>query len=868
MPQPKITTRVEGSVADPKEQAKIEKSIRGKKGQAPSTAEQSGTFVDWQQIRDSLGQPFVADRPPPLRKLKEMAKDPMLRFGMHHITTPHVRAQYHFEAIDNDGPNAQVAGFFDSMWRPVHASYMMQSLLSVRWGHQPLVKRFVSGNPGGVYRDTTEQNVENQMKPVWDEGTIEPIILDTFVPLDPQRCQPLFDDSSGEFTGIQYEVPAADRKRNLGFGSSSSNDNFREIDVYHALWITHNRAEEMGSIYGYPRLALAYRYWWSHWYAWAMIDRAIERMAIPPLVAYHPEGDWEDPENPEETRPYSEIALDTAERLRANAIAAVPSTLQSSGLDEKGSNQREWEFKFLETENAPIEQMIAFAQYCDVMKLRSIWIPEGSLIEGEGGSAQRNIVSQMTETFVESQANLFDELIEYPNRYVFPQIAVVNFPEFVNNGGRVRLVGHGFAREDIELLKQLIQLVGQSDPLRLGVDIRQGLQRLNVPLLDPVEQQRQINEAAAANQQPPVVNGVTTTVPGFAPGNTNGGSVPEPAAPGASSLGFEDSVVYFQPQESFMLSESEDFLTSLPGSEHYQDKTMRALMLRLRKLWQAHTREIYRDLSRHIKDEKLELADERKTVTKKEAVKRANKILKEWSVSSKRLQILADQSRIIIEKMATRSAKINAKKANISISLDEDVFDDWVVSQVGRLIKSTHRTIEDEVKDFLVNEIREGHDSDVVAKNLADHFGEMTATKADTIARSETRDAFNAGTLIAGEQAKLKYVKASDGKLFDKKCADRDGKLMTIAEAWREASPANTHPRCQLGFELLARADFSVKNVSELPEGAPEEAYAFFDDSTSTAYIHQEAANGAADRWLSSLIDVLVKEGYRESVNG
>lgn len=295
---------------------------------------------------------------------------------------------------------------------------------------------------------------------------------------------------------------------------------------------------------------------------------------------------------------------------------------------------------------------------------------------------------------------------------------------------------------------------------------------------------------------------------------------------------------------------------------------MRALMLRLRKLWQAHTREIYRDLSRHIKDEKLELADERKTVTKKEAVKRANKILKEWSVSSKRLQILADQSRIIIEKMATRSAKINAKKANISISLDEDVFDDWVVSQVGRLIKSTHRTIEDEVKDFLVNEIREGHDSDVVAKNLADHFGEMTATKADTIARSETRDAFNAGTLIAGEQAKLKYVKASDGKLFDKKCADRDGKLMTIAEAWREASPANTHPRCQLGFELLARADFSVKNVSELPEGAPEEAYAFFDDSTSTAYIHQEAANGAADRWLSSLIDVLVKEGYRESVNG
>jgi hypothetical protein len=406
MPDNTIPTRVEGSVVDPKEQQKIEKSIKGKKELAPSVAEQSGTFVDWRKIRDELGQPFLGDRPPPLRKLKEMAKDPMLRFGMHYITTPHVRAQYHMDARDKDGPNAQIAGFMDSLWRPIHPSFMMQALLSIRWGNQPMAKRFATGNPGGVYQDTTEQDPAKQMKPVWDEGNVDPIILKTFVPLDPQRCQPLFDDSTGEFDGIQYEVPAADRKRNLGFGGAGSNDNFREIDVYHSLWITHNRADEFGSIYGFPRLGLAYRYWWSHWYCWAMIDRAIERMAIPPLIAYHPEGDYEDPDDPSATLPYSEIALNTAEQLRANAIAAVPSTLAAAGLDERGTQQREWEFKFLETVNAPIEQMIAFTQYCDVMKLRSIWIPESVLTQGEGGSAQRNIVSQMTETFIESQANL------------------------------------------------------------------------------------------------------------------------------------------------------------------------------------------------------------------------------------------------------------------------------------------------------------------------------------------------------------------------------------------------------------------------------------------------------------------------------
>jgi hypothetical protein len=111
-------------------------------------------------------------------------------------------------------------------------------------------------------------------------------------------------------------------------------------------------------------------------------------------------------------------------------------------------------------------------------------------------------------------------------------------------------------------------------------------------------------------------------------------------------------------------------------------------------------------------------------------------------------------------------------------------------------------------------------------------------------------------------------VRASDGEEFDTECKNRNGKLMTIREAWREASPARTHPRCQLGFELIARAEFSIENVTEFPEQGPneEDTFAYFDDVTSTAYILQEADIEATDRWLSSLVDVLVKEGYREAV--
>src|SRR4051794_29569793 len=879
MPTNNIPSRIDGSVTDPKDQQKIEKALKSKEI-APPTAVQSGTFVDWQQIRDQLGQPFIADRPPPLRKLKEMAKDPMLRFGMHFISTPHVRAQFHIEAKDSKGINAQVAGFLDSAWRQIHASFMMQALMSMRWGHQPMVKRFATGNPGGTYRDETEADPAKQMKPVWDEGSVEPIIWKTFVPLDPGRCQPLWDDSTGEFNGISYQPGTSDIKKALGFGGSTGTKNTIEIDVYRSLWVTHNRSDEFGSIYGYPRLAFAYRYWWSHWYTWAMIDRSIERMAIPPMIAYHPAGEWEDPDNPSETVPYWEIALDTAEKLRSNAIASVPSTLASSGLDERGTQMREWDFQFLETKNAPIEQMIAFTQYCDVMKLRSIWIPEGALIEGEGGggSAQRNIVTQMYENFVESQANLFDELIEYVNRFVIPQILVVDYPEFVNDGGTAQIVGHGFTTEDLDLLKQLIQLIGQSNPLELGVDIREGLQRLNIPLLDPLAQQQQMQQAAQATQTAPVVPGVTAQIPvgsnvggtlnGLPAGNTNGGSVPQPA----NVLGFSDNdtmVVYVQPGESLQLSESEDFLSSLPGSVHYNDKSVRALMLQLRKLWQGHMRELYPDLAKHINSTTLQLADEPRkakiTITKKKATAEANRIIKEWEVSSSRLSQLAEQSRKLLQKISIRSAKVNAKKANITIKLDDELFDEWVEGQVGRLVRSVHRTVNDEVRNFLVNEIRDGHDSKTIATNLSAHFSDITVSKADTIARSEARDAFNAGTLIAGEQAGLKYVRASDGEEFDDKCRKRNGKLFTINEAWRESSAANTHPRCQLGFELIARADFSVENVNEMPEHAPEDADAWFDDSTSTAFVVREADIEATDRWLGSLIDVLVKEGYREA---
>ena len=68
----------------------------------------------------------------------------------------------------------------------------------------------------------------------------------------------------------------------------------------------------------------------------------------------------------------------------------------------------------------------------------------------------------MAEIFIESQALLMDEIDDEINRYMIPQLLIVNFPEFINNGGVAFKVSHGFRKEDIEFYKQVLQLVGQS----------------------------------------------------------------------------------------------------------------------------------------------------------------------------------------------------------------------------------------------------------------------------------------------------------------------------------------------------------------------------------------------------------------------
>ena len=858
--------KIEVATVDPKEAEKVTKSVVGTE-QAPTTAQQTPQQAAWEAMRDTLGPPFDSERVT-LRQMRQMRKDAMIAFGLHYIKVPLVRAEWHIEARDKNGPNAQVAAFIDACLRKIYARYVFQRTLALDFGFQAMAKRFVMMNPGGIYEDPLETNPDNRIKPIWDEGSVEPVIWKAPTPLRPELVNPVFDDKTGEFIGMEYDAPQVQKN------TSTKNKKAKgkmEIDVYHSLWGTNAKDDEMGSIYGFPRTGHARDYWWAYKFLFQLSNRAYERLAIPPVLAFHPEGSSVVDEETGEMRPNWEIALEMADRLRSNAVAAVPSTMAEAGIGDTSNTQRAWDFKYMETPSQALQVFDTRFNYLNVMKLRSVWVPEQAFIEGEGGTSSRNVASQMAEIFVESQSTLMDEIDDEINRYMIPQLLLVNFPDFLNNGGQAYKVSHGFRKEDVEFYKQVLQLVGQSQPELIAnkIDITELLRRMNTPLRDARELENERAQLAAqqALGGPPLVTGGRNNVgivpnPNLNPGFTNGGSVPNPQGGGAAAGFSQSPTIYQQPNpyiEILLAEDVEDFLTSLPLTKHYMDKGLRSQTLQMRKVWEAHWRRLYPEFARYVAGvDSINLADNEKKVriTKRTAERAAAKIMKEWKANSEELAKLADRSRDILDKMVKRAAKLDRDRTRLSGEPKDDRLEEFLNEQVGRLIKFTDKTFKDQMRDFLVREIQDGNGPKEIGDNIIANFENFPTSRADRIARSETRDAVNAATLLSGEASGVRYVRATDGEDFDADCKDRNGRLFTIREAWRELR--KEHPNGTLGFDLIPRANFSIKYVEGFPEAveAPDDITAYFDESTSTAFVIQNS--DGIDDYLSSLGEWLI----------
>lgn len=804
----------------PQELARISKSVTGRE-LAPSTRQQSAEYANWRAIADAPADPFNVERIP-ISRLRQMRHDPMIAFALHFVKTPLIRAPWYIKCED-----AQVAAFVDYALRRIYGRLVMQYMLSLDFGFAAIAKKFVQEPILGTYFDPTDveeqespddfllpspqtrvpSELQGAEKPIWSEGAVLPTIWKPFVPLAPEEVEIVWNNR-GEFDGIKY-TPRF-QVTTTGGGGTGSNEGELEIDVIHALWITNDRDLMFGNVFGYPRIGRAFNYWWSYWHQHSLSDRHFEKDSDPPTIVRHPEGNYLDPATGD-TVSFRELALDIGDRVRSGSTIAIPSDVYTN-FEDRPSNTYKWDIDFLRG-GGNFEAFIQSFDYLNVMKLRAVWVPEQALIEGKGGQSSRNVADTFGDAFQESQAVLLSEFDLHINQFVIPQLVQTNFPEFE---GKAEKITRGFSNKDVETMRQLIQLIGQKDISQLPVDTRQLMEEVGVPLLDPSNQAKNLEKAAAEN-----IPGAVPAVPNQQAGVVPTGGLPTPGG----GLPFS----YVQPPERISipsgLSLADDFLSSLPNTDHYSDTIMRQYASQIWREFNSLYKGQYADFAEWMQNQQeLDLADVPDFI---------KTMVSRWRGDSNLWTNAIGNIKQIYRNALDRAGKLNLRKNNLSAqwSAEDIESSEFINSQINRLISSVASTIKDDLTRNLANSLNELEDPNPasIATELKSRLVDYPDWQASRVARTELRDIWNTATLMAGQAAGVNQVQIIDALYgpTDSECEDRNGDIMSIGDAF----DLEEHPNGTLAFRLLAADNIKIEKTDD------EQSLARFDPESNTIYL-------------------------------
>jgi len=804
-----------------KDEALIRKRLQ-KPDQAPSSRQQSYSYQFFHEQVGSLGNPYDITRIP-ISVLEQMQRDPMIAFGMHFIKLPIIRSNWYIKCERPD-----IATFIDNSLRRILSTYINQRFQALYFGFAPIVKRFQYEMPTWKYYDPQQ---EKEVL-AWDEGNIKAITWKPFVnlPSNPSNVQPRFKLTTGEFNGIKYEGDS----NLVPFGAVIRGDNTQTIDLQHSLWLTNEKESANGSLWGFPRIGYAYRFWWSKWFRWALYDRFFERKSDPPLYIYYPTGGSGDyTENDDgDVQSMKEIALGVGEQARAGGVIALPGNT-ITGYDDRPTSIREWELGELEV-SGDMSHFIESFEYLDVMTLRAIWIAEQALIEGKGGTSSRNVAKEEISLHKEGAGAIADEIDDEINRWVIPDLIAANFPEF--KGDCVKITT-GFTDSDRQMMREVLQWVGQSDPTALrSLDVKQILERAGMPTISMTEIRRQEKEAERAliESQPPLIN-------------------PEVNQSGINEEGF-----YVPAKEQILLAENTEFIISLPKSKHYQDKKIINEGASLKKLWKNSYADIYENFASFISKENFaeegvfNLADEEKINALVE------KLIDKWKYPVNKLNNLFKESEKLSENIINRAGEVELRNAKLDPEWepDKDALASFLEERGLFFAQAIEQTVKDELRSYLGNAIREGKSRKEIANGVREHFADFPDWKADRLVRSEIRNGYNFATLVAGEQAGIKIVQARDAQLgdTDPDCIERNGKFFKISDALSES--AKEHPNGTLEWIYTKRENLSIEYIKEMPG----EDLAYFDSDNNIAYLKSDIPLQIEKQFLIQLGDTLKNE--------
>jgi len=128
---------------------------------------------------------------------------------------------------------------------------------------------------------------------------------------------------------------------------------------------------------------------------------------------------------------------------------------------------------------------------------------------------------------------------------------------------------------------------------------------------------------------------------------------------------------------------------------------------------------------------------------------------------------------------------------------------EWLDGKVDHLITGLDAATRDMVYSSIGDMVGEGADWQDIADKLNDDYAFGDA-RSETIARTESGEAYNAGAIQAWDQSGLvQAVRVSDGD-YDETCAATDGMIWSLDFAMDHLLE---HPRCEREFELILNDD-------------------------------------------------------------
>lgn len=396
-----------------------------------------------------------------MKQKRMMRRDPQIALGMHVRLAMLVNAPWHMECED-----PQIAAFAEGALQEIYSRLVPQIFLATNWGYQPIVKRFRRGNPAWTYEDPDDKDT----KPVWPDTGIAAVLWDTFRTVPPEGAEVIVGADKRSYAGFKHNLITKPDGTEL------------TVPPSHSLWVTYGFDDNFGDWYGYPLTGHAFRYWWSYWYQWLLADRHMEQDADPPVKASYPPGSSPDPDSPSTLIPNVQVAMKAGQMLRDGSTVAVPSDyyeVDTTGNLARGA--RKWDIEFIKGgEN--IKAFHDSFKYLDMMKLRSVLVPDQALA-GAAGSLAGHVVEEYRTAMQESQVLMAEWVDMHINDYMIPDLLAQNFVD----PPACKKVTDRFRAQDIELGHRLLEIVTASDPSSTQIDYRELAQRSDMPTLSPEE---------------------------------------------------------------------------------------------------------------------------------------------------------------------------------------------------------------------------------------------------------------------------------------------------------------------------------------------------------------------------------------------